>query len=166
MKRRSLLAVCSNPPTTSGARTRGRVQLAAELLAIEDFVIDNLCDASTHRTGDLAKAGESVAAWDRARVGLQAALVDATDVLLAYGVAEPTGPARAHHRAQVEWLAKAVRQEGLRTWTVGGSPRHPSRWQRFTWRHYPELSFRDALQRSFTGWNPPGGDCPQFAWSP
>lgn len=148
MNGRSLLVVCSNPPTTSGARTRGRVQLAAELLETKKFVIGNLCHASTYRSGDLAKAGDSAAPWNEARLALAGALVDATDVLLAYGVVEPAGLARAHHRAQVKWLMDAIPQTGLKLWTVGGTPRHPSRWQRFTWKHYPDLAFREALKLS------------------
>ena len=69
-------------------------------------------------------------------------------MLLAYGTAEPSGEARAHHREQVRWLDEQIEERSLPTWWVGGAPRHPSRWQRYTWRELPGIEFRDALERS------------------
>lgn len=77
------------------------------------------------------------------------ALEDASEVVLAYGVTEPTGPAKLHHRWQVQWLKEQIIQLGIPTWTVGGRPRHPSRWQRYTFDVHPEMAFRDALGKSF-----------------
>jgi len=69
-------------------------------------------------------------------------------VLLAYGTQEPSGEARAHHREQVRWLDGQIEERALSKWWVGGSARHPSRWQRYTFRELPGIEFREALERS------------------
>lgn len=72
----------------------------------------------------------------------------ATHILLGYGTTEPTGPARLHHREQVAWLRRAIGERGLPIYQVGNGPRHPSRWQRWTFRTYPGVPFADALKLS------------------
>ena len=70
-------------------------------------------------------------------------------MLLALGVEATAGAARAHHQAQIAWLSQELTERGLPVWTVGGTPSHPSLWQRFTHRTHPGLDFDIALAKSF-----------------
>ena len=95
-------------------------------------------------------SGATPEGWLAARVEMEQALGEASAVLLAYGLGEPTGSARAHFREQVAWLHEHIEQHDLPTWWVGGAPRHPSRWQRYTWRAYPDLAFPEGLRAAFS----------------
>ncbi|WP_456507312.1 DUF1643 domain-containing protein [Arthrobacter sp. TE12232] len=148
--RRTLLAICSNPPTTTGTRTLNRVNLLAELMGINDVLIGNLCAAPTYRTGELTNVAAHWGPWGEAREQLMAGFEVATDVLLAYGLVEPLGAARRHRRQQLEWLQGQLRTRVITAWTVGGTPRHPSRWQRHTFRQHPGTPFPLALLESVT----------------
>lgn len=144
-----LLAVIgSNPSTTSGVRTKNRAQRACSLLGFETFLISNLIDFPTYRSGDISEVAAEGEIWMRSRAALAAAVSEASGVLLAYGVEKPSGPARVHHREQLAWLNQEISARGLQTWAVGGKPRHPSRWQRFTYRSYPGVDFETALAKS------------------
>lgn len=147
--RGTLLVVGSNPPSqTSGQRTLARVQQAADILGFKRAVVANLFALPTYRSGGISDLGQERDGWVAARASLENALGDAcSGVLLAYGVVAPTGPARVHHREQVQWLDAEIEQRALPTWWVGGAPRHPSRWQRYTWRECPGEEFGEALQR-------------------
>lgn len=142
---RHLVVVGSNPPTTSGERTLRRVELARELLGFRTVEVVNLFPLPTYRTSGLAEVGQTQERWDQARGELRAAIGRASSVLLAYGLGEPTGVARTHHRAQVAWLRQLLIDEQMPVWSVGGEPRHPSRWHRYTHRLDPLRSFRDVL---------------------
>lgn len=146
---RRLLAILATPPlTTSGARTRGRLQLATEILCSDVLVIANLIDVPTKDVLDIASVGREPAPWREARGDLASQIAAADAVLLAWGTAEPAGPARGHHRAQVAWVNDVIGSRGIVSWTVGGMPRHPSRWQRYTARRQPGLPFSSALAAS------------------
>lgn len=141
--------VGSNPPAqTSGERTLARVQQAATILCFENATIANLFALPTYRSGGTSDLGRTPEGWLDARPPLLSALDECGGVLFAYGTQEPSGEARTHHRDQVRWLKEQVEHRGLQTWWVGGAPRHPSRWQRYTWRELPGIEFREALERS------------------
>lgn len=146
-----LLVVASNPPSqTSGQRTVRRVDLARAHLGFDEVHIVNLFALASYRTGAVTTLGATPDGWLAARSPLSAELRQAHGVLLAYGVQAPSGPARAHHRQQLRWLVDEVVMLGLPVWGVGGAPRHPSRWQRFTSRAYAGVPFPDALKLSLT----------------
>lgn len=147
---RRLVAILANPPlTTSGRRTSDRVTLAAALLGCDSVRITNLFAASTSDVTQIPHVGQHSAHWVAARAELESRLDGADCVLLAWGVGEPSGPARHHHRAQVEWLRSRLATTGMASlWTIGGLPRHPSRWQRYTSRAHPGIQFRAALSAS------------------
>jgi hypothetical protein len=146
---RRLLAILAAPPlTTSGARTHGRLHLAAEILGSDILAIANLIDVPTKDVLDIASVGCEPAPWRKARGGLAGQIAAADVVLFAWGIAEPAGPARDYHRAQVAWVNDVVGSRGIIPWTVGGMPRHPSRWQRYTARRQPGLPFLLALAAS------------------
>ena len=141
-----LLVVGSNPPSqTSGERTLARVEQARTILGFEKVVLVNIFALPTYRSGGVSELGRVPDGWQAARAGLKEALDDCSGVLLAYGVGEPVGTARTLHREQVRWLDAGIKQRALPTWWVGGAPRHPSRWQRYTWRTYPGRPFPAGL---------------------
>jgi len=140
-----LLVLMSNPPTTSGDRTRRRVALLQELLGIEHTLTANLFAVPTYRTGGITEAGVDIHGWQAARPALGEAIAQANAVLLAYGGQEPSGAARKHFREQVAWARATIEERGASVWTVGGRPLHPSRWHRHTHSEHPDVPFREAL---------------------
>jgi hypothetical protein len=142
-----LVAIGSNPPlTTSGERTRGRLEQARALLGFEEVKLVNLFAMGTYRNGGVAKVGHAPEGWRQARLEIMEGLRDAEAVLLAYGVGAPSGSARQHHRQQVDWLNAVLDDRELPVYWMGGAPRHPSRWQRYTYRHHPDLSYLEGLK--------------------
>lgn len=145
----SLVAILATPPlVTSGERSLARVRLAAEILGLRSVTVTNLLDVATRDVIDIAHAGRDPEPWLDSRDNLTTQLATAGAVLLAWGTTSPSGPARHHHRAQIAWIADIVRERSLACWTVGGTPRHPSRWQRYTSREHPNIPFSVALAAS------------------
>lgn len=140
-----LLAVLSNPPTTSGHRTLNRVEMARQVLGFDRVAVVNLFPEPSYRTGELSQLGVNPAAWLPARQDIAEQLPTAEGVLLAYGCSAPSGPAREHFRTQERWITSLLAERSAPVWRVGGTPRHPSRWQRWTVRQHPDLEFRQAL---------------------
>jgi hypothetical protein len=146
-----LVAIASNPPlTTSGERTRGRLDQARAVLGFAEVRLVNLFAVPTYRTGGVGVVGRTPEGWHGARDVITEALDQGEAVLLAYGVTAPSGPAREHHRQQVDWLEAELRRRQLPVYWVGGAPRHPSRWQRYTFRHHPDLPYADGLKLALT----------------
>lgn len=142
---RGLLVVLLNPPTGDGARTLARVDCAKEILGLDVAHTVNLFGIATANSRCIAQAGDREVSWLRSRAKLEHAVSHSTDILLAYGVSHPVGPARHHFQAQVSWLETLFDESMHRIWLVGGRPIHPSRWQRHTWRTHPGRPFREAL---------------------
>jgi hypothetical protein len=148
VRTRKLLVVGSNPPTTSGSRTLARSEQARSILEFDEVLIANLFSLPTYRTGMIDSLGLAPKGWVDARPALLEALGQSSGVLLGYGVGRPAGEAGTHHADQVRWLLDHLRSRGLPVWWVGGAPRHPSRWQRYTSRAYPGEVFVIALEKS------------------
>jgi len=146
--RGTLVAVLTNPPLTDGKRTLRRVALAAELLGFDNFAVANLFSVPSHATGAIAELGTTEDGWLAARASLDACLELGNGVLLAYGATLPTGEAGFQFRQQVAWLRSRLAALALPTWHVGDGPRHPSRWQRWTYRQHPAVPFPEALRNS------------------
>lgn len=144
----ALVAVLSNPPLTDGQRTIRRVRLAADLLGFDEVIVANLFGLPSVSTRAIAHIGAAEEGWVMARAPLQSSLDVSGGVLIAYGVTPPTGPARRHFEAQLEWLCLHLTARDLPMWQVGDGPRHPSRWQRWTSRAHPNLEFPEALRCS------------------
>jgi len=139
----------SNPPsTTTGDRTRRRVELLQELLDVPEIATANLFSIPTYRTGGIAQAGIEKRGWMEARPAISEAINRCTAVLLAYGGQAPSGPARLHFRDQLAWVQERIDARDLPVWTVGGRSLHPSRWHRHTYAEHPGVEFREALVRS------------------
>lgn len=143
-----LLAICASPPTTSGIRTLNRLEMARKILRYEKLLIANMFPLPTRSSGELVTLGTQSEPWDLSRKSIESCLDQADGVLLAYGTSAPTGQARVHWKGQVSWLIG--RLEGLKcpVWTVSDEPRHPSRWQRHTFREHPGMPFESALALS------------------
>lgn len=127
-----------------------RVELARRVLDFDKVAVANVFALATYRTSHISGRGSEPAGWLLARPGLEAAIAACDGVVLAYGMSEPSGIARYHHREQVQWLHTFIDQAGLPSWWVGGSPRHPSRWHRFTHRAFPEVEFGTAIRSALT----------------
>lgn len=124
--------------------------MAREALGFERVRLVNLFALPSYRSGGLTELGGRPEGWAAARPEIERGVADADAVLLAYGATEPSGAARIHFREQVARLNEQVEQHALPTWWVGGAPRHPSRWQRYTWREHPDLTFVDGLRWALT----------------
>lgn len=144
----SMVAVLSNPPTTSGNRTLARVEQAREILGATRVEVVNLFPLPTYRVTGIADVGTVELDWLAARPVIGRALRNADIAVLAYGTRPPTGPARMLQRDQVTWLRDQLVEFGIPAYVVGNAPRHPSRWQRYTSRVHPELPFYEALPLS------------------
>lgn len=142
------MVVASNPPTTAGTRTANRTNLARAILGFDVVETSNIFALPSYRTGEIRYLGASERGWLLARAQLVEALDRAHGVLLANGVSKPVGGAGGHHDEQVAWLNAKLSAADLPVWWVGGAPRHPSRWQRYTYRVHPKLSFDEALRQS------------------
>ncbi len=148
---RMLLAILATPPLrTSGHRTQRRVDMAAKLLGFDTTKIVNLLDVPTNDVTEISHVGSDQSAWVASREALSDGIVRADAALLAWGASEPTGPARAHFREQVAWVEGIIRQRGIDGWTVGGTARHPSRWQRLTATQSALTPFEEALRAALT----------------
>ena len=141
--------ILAAPPLTSGKRTIERVNVAQSILQFDRVTIANLFPLPTVSVLDISSLGRSEDSWVAGREQIRFSLETATDAVLAFGVSTPSGEAREHHRRQVEWLFTHLAQIDVRVWTVGGRTTHPSRWQRYTHKTFPELTFREALEESF-----------------
>jgi len=125
------VAVLLNPPAHStGVRSRNAVSRAATVLGYEHVTFTNLCSVPTPSVVELKRLDHGD--WELARGELADALVHSDAVLAGWGVAGVTGEAQRLLRAQVDWLRERALAVGIESfWTVGGEPRHPSRWHQY-----------------------------------
>lgn len=94
----------------------------------------------------MSTAGKEALPWLESRAAISAGLAACNGVVLGYGVSEPTGAARLHYRAQIDWLWGELRASESLIWSVELPPRHPSRWHRLTYKLAPDTLFPDALR--------------------
>lgn len=147
-----LAVILATPPLrTSGRRTVNRVRLAAHLLGFESICLANLLNVPGDDVLAMAVDGADGAPWAASRRLIRRALERSDGALFAWGVTEPAGPARSHFRQQVRWVTAQTEFAQMRVWTVGGTPRHPSRWQRHTAEAMPDAVFAVALRASLVG---------------
>ncbi|RYF49420.1 MAG: hypothetical protein EOO27_33660 [Comamonadaceae bacterium] len=122
--------------------------MARKILGFDEVRVSNLIGIPTYRSGGLSEVAAEQGTWLAYRSALSDALFEASAVLLAYGISPPTGPARHHFRQQVNWLEVEIKKLSLPVYWVGGAPRHPSRWQRYTFRTFSGEAFFEALGRA------------------
>lgn len=129
--------------------------MAGKILGFEHCEEVNLFPIATNSVLEIAELGAFQKSWLPSREEIRLKLQRSVAVVLAYGVSEPTGRARDHHRDQVATLRQEIAAVNIDIWTVGGRPRHPSRWQRHTSRECPGMDFENALRHSLeasTSW--------------
>lgn len=103
---------------------------AASVLGYDEVVVTNLCAVATPSLVQLN--GLRFEAWESARADLEVAVRSGAGLLAGWGVGGLSGDARQWLHSQVEWLIGCAETGGLRSfWTVGGAPRHPSRWHQY-----------------------------------
>lgn len=144
---RILGAILATPPLTSGERTLARLELARRLLLAEQVIVANLLDVPTLDTGHVATLGKERGRWFQSRGAVEQCVITCDAVLLGFGVTKPSGEAGIHFQGQVDWLRALLKERGVTVYMVGGRPRHPSRWQRWTARAHPGVPFDEALRR-------------------
>ena len=131
-RQRILLAVLASPPTTSGTRTITKVREAATLLGCDAIRVENLCSLPANNLRALTATAVNSGPWLDARAGLTAGLQTADLVLAGWGLDCLSGPARLRRAEQLAWVrSKSIQQGRERFWTIGGQPRHPSRWHQY-----------------------------------
>jgi hypothetical protein len=147
---RRLGAVLLNPPTGSGRATHRHLEVAAELLGCDSVQIANLNDAATPSVVELNRTGREWTGWAAARRSLTALVADSDEILVGWGVSGLSGLAARHRTAQTTWLFDRLHAAGrCEIWTVGGEPRHPSRWHQYVSDRHGRASgdtFSDRLQ--------------------
>lgn len=127
-----LVAVLLNPPLTTGAASLRHVEAARQALDCESVAVANLFATPTRSVEDINVVGSSADGWTQAREPLRLAISSADLLLGAWGISGLTGEAARMRKSQVSWLIRAAHDEGLsHLWTVGGTPRHPSRWHQY-----------------------------------
>lgn len=130
---RTLTALLACPPTTSGTRTINALAVACQCLELPTFRIANLLSVPARDTKAMSEAGSTEAPWNSSRPALLQAMLGASQLLAAWGVYPLLGAASNFQRMQIAWLMQAARELGhSHAWTLGGQPRHPSRWHQFT----------------------------------
>jgi hypothetical protein len=111
----------------------------------------NLCAAPAADLPDLAAVAADADTWLQSRKNLRTALGDCDEVMAAWGLSDLTGPARRHRQDQLRWLRAAAAGSGhTSVWTVGGGPRHPSRWHQYVSDKYGRTTgggFEERLEQ-------------------
>jgi hypothetical protein len=126
------LVVMASPPTTSGARTLGRMAALQEVLGCADVQIANLFALRAKDVPALTAVGAQLEGWHAARDEIAAGLRECDTVIAAWGLDPLSGSARLHRFDQLAWLGREARDLGHENaWAVGGEPRHPSRWHQY-----------------------------------
>lgn len=135
-----LLAVLLNPPAcSSGVRTRNAVARAATVLGYDSVRLVNLCTIPTPSVVELNEVSED--GWALAREELGAAALTSSAILAGWGVGGILGNARYAFFRQLNWFVTQAQKAGHRQlWTVGGEPRHPSRWHQYVSDKYARTS--------------------------
>ena len=145
---RTLLAVLASPPTTAGTRTLNQVRVAAGILDCQHLRVVNLFPVPTRDVPAISALGTQPEVWLAGRAEVAAAFRDADAVVAGWGVTAPVGPARGFMREQVAWFAGAAEDAGIpEVWTVGGQPRHPSRWHRYVADRYGRVTPGSPTER-------------------
>lgn len=143
----TLGAILATPPMTSGDRTLARLELAKRILCADGVVTANLLNIPTRDTNQVSSLGKNPASWNQSRAKIEECVFSSQAILLGFGVTRPSGEAGVHFQSQVAWLRELLVEHGAVVYLVGGRPRHPSRWQRWTARAQPGVPFDEALGR-------------------
>ena len=149
-----LCAVLLNPPLGSSPDTVTvrNAAVASHVLGASEWVIGNLVDRPTRDLPELNEVGVAQEMWVTSRPLLGEEMATADALLFGWGVGGFTLSARSHFQRQVLWVLDEARRMGLTSgWTLGGLPRHPSRWRQYLGPQrnlFDGGSFEDRLRRA------------------
>ena len=128
----NLLVVLASPPTTTGQRTLSRLTSLPAVVPCSVVSVANLYANPARDLPALSLVGGKVDGWLEAREQLRHELASCDEMMAAWGLLALTGTARQHRSDQVRWLLELAAQQGhTQVWTIGGQPRHPSRWHQY-----------------------------------
>jgi hypothetical protein len=130
-----LVAILHSLPIGAGERTKSRIEIARRALSCSSATVANLYPARLADVNAIGGSGDEIWALGRGEIGRELRRPDTTDVLLGFGVQEPSGEARRSFRLQLQWLGCALESSDARVWVYGDRPTHPSRWQRVAHRY-------------------------------
>lgn len=128
---RTLGAVLLNPSTGQGEQTLRHLRFAQQALRCESLVVANLFPVASRDMWAISDLGREADSWLPAREEIIRLLDDSDEIVVAWGVSRIPGPAHGHFLDQTDWVRTRARERGLRIWTMGGRPRHPSRWHQY-----------------------------------
>lgn len=127
-----LVALLLNPPLRDPSVTvsMANLHVAKDVLGCSSLQVANMFAIPTKDLPDINRVGREPHGWLETRPQLTAAIAQADAVILGWGLGGLSGPARLHFREQIDWVFSLLAAHGP-VWTVGGVPRHPSRWRQF-----------------------------------
>lgn len=129
--RRRLVAILLNPPSGTGRSTTRHLAVAAHILGNMELAVVNLFATATKSIVEVNDVGRAPEGWLAARPGIRSAIGAADEVLVGWGIGGIHGAARQCMRRQIDWLINALPERLDAVWTIGGEPRHPSRWHQY-----------------------------------
>ena len=107
------------------------LRVAQSALRCSELRVVNLLPLASADIRGVAEVGLLSGVWKDGRLAIEALLDSVDEVIFAWGVSPVRGPANGHLSLQIEWVREEARRRNLRTWTLGGQPRHPSRWHQY-----------------------------------
>lgn len=146
-------AILLNPASGGGSRTVRHLLVAQDVLGCETTEVANLFPVATASMRGIGEVGEDEEPWLLARPAIVDLLLRADQVLLGWGIAPLSGPANRHLRSQIQWVEQQLVDCGSPVWSVGGTPRHPSRWHQFVSDVHGRTAggtFRQRIEQSLT----------------
>jgi hypothetical protein len=127
-----LLVILASPSLAAGQRTRSRLSSLPAILPCSTVTIANLCATPALDLPSLAQVAAAPDGWIHARKNIGEALASCDEFMAAWGLSGLVGGARQHRSEQLRWLLRTATSFGHEhAWTVGGQPRHPSRWHQY-----------------------------------
>lgn len=134
---RTLGALLLNPPITDGRRTRANLEVAARILGCSRVEIANLFSVPTQDVTSMNPVAKDSEGWLAAHGDLSRVIASADVLLGGWGVRGLSGSAARQRRTQILFVGNQAGIYGrTHLWTVGGQPRHPSRWHQFVSDRY------------------------------
>ena len=130
-------AILINPPATSGGRTLRHLGAAGRALGHAHVVVANLCAMPTRDVNELERVATDSRMWHSARPDLERVIMQSDVLIAGWGVKSWSGPSAVHFRDQLNFVQAVARDAGKNEiWTLGGEPRHPSRWHQYVSERY------------------------------
>jgi len=105
---------------------------ALPLVGCGQLCLANLLDVPSKDQTQLETVSINSEDVDRSRLLLQNAIVQANEILIAWGSGRLSGSIGATLREQSAWFYQEAALAGFRRlWMVAGAPQHPSRWRQY-----------------------------------